>query len=442
MDEEYDCIVLGTGLKECILSGFLSVNKKKILHMDKNQYYGGESASITPLEKFYELFGRTPKQLGSSKDWNIDLIPKFLMAQGELVKYLIDSGVTRYLEFKQVEGSYVYKDKRLFKVPADEKEALATSLMGIFEKRKFRKFLVFANDFEPDDPSTWQGVDPEKTPMKEVFAKFGLDANTQSFTGHALALHLNDCYVEDPCKETLMKIKLYSYSLAKYGKSPYLYPLYGLGELPQGFARLSAIYGGTYMLDKPIDEIKYDENGRVCGVTSQGETAKTKMVIGDPSYFPDKVRKDGQVVRCICFMDHPVPKIKDSASCQIIIPQNQLGRKSDIYVCVVSYAHNVAAKDYYIAIASTTVETANPEEELKPALELLGPVIEKFVKVSDVLVPTDDGSKSGVFITTTYDATTHFQTTCKEILDIFKRCTGGDLDLTTVREDLEAAQRE
>lgn len=410
--------------------------------MDKNQYYGGESASITPLEKFYELFGRTPKQLGSSKDWNIDLIPKFLMAQGELVKYLIDSGVTRYLEFKQVEGSYVYKDKKLFKVPADEKEALATSLMGIFEKRKFRKFLLFANDFEPDDPSTWQGVDPEKTPMKEVFAKFGLDANTQSFTGHALALHLNDCYVEEPCKETLMKIKLYSYSLAKYGKSPYLYPLYGLGELPQGFARLSAIYGGTYMLDKPIDEIKYDENGRVCGVTSQGETAKTKMVIGDPSYFPDKVKKDGQVVRCICFMDHPVPKIKDSASCQIIIPQNQLGRKSDIYVCVVSYAHNVAAKNYYIAIASTTVETANPEEELQPALELLGPVIEKFVKVSDVLVPTDDGSKSGVFITTTYDATTHFQTTCKEILDIYKRCTGGDLDLTTVREDLEAAQRE
>lgn len=47
-----------------------------------------------------------------------------------------------------------------------------------------------------------------------------------------------------------------------------------------------------------------------------------------------------------------------------------------------------------------------------------------------------------VFITTTYDATTHFQTTCKEIVDIFKRCTGEDLDLSSVREDLEAAQRE
>jgi len=90
-------------------------------------------------------------------------------------------------------------------------------------------------------------------------------------------------------------VQICSESLARYGKSPYLYPLYGLGELPQGFARLSAIYGGTYMLDKPIEEIKYDEMGQVCGVTSQGETAKTKMVIGDPSYFPDKVRKEGQV---------------------------------------------------------------------------------------------------------------------------------------------------
>ena len=30
----------------------------------------------------------------------------------------------------------------------------------------------------------------------------------------------------------------------RYGKSPYLYPLYGLGELPQAFARLAAVYGG------------------------------------------------------------------------------------------------------------------------------------------------------------------------------------------------------
>ena len=29
----------------------LSVSGKKVLHMDRNKYYGGESASLTPLEE-------------------------------------------------------------------------------------------------------------------------------------------------------------------------------------------------------------------------------------------------------------------------------------------------------------------------------------------------------------------------------------------------------
>ena len=36
--------------------------------------------------------------------------------------------------------------------------------------------------------------------------------------------------------------------------SPYLYPLYGLGELPQSFARLAAVHGGTYMLNTDMGD--------------------------------------------------------------------------------------------------------------------------------------------------------------------------------------------
>lgn len=43
------------------------------------------------------------------------------------LQLLIHTGVTRYLEFKSIEGSYVYKGGKIFKVPADEMEALATS---------------------------------------------------------------------------------------------------------------------------------------------------------------------------------------------------------------------------------------------------------------------------------------------------------------------------
>jgi Rab GDP dissociation inhibitor len=42
------------------------------------------------------------------------------------------------------------------------------------------------------------------------------------------------------------------------------------------------------------------------------------------------------------FADHPVPNTKDALSTQIIIPQKQVGRNSDIYVTMVSYTHQVS----------------------------------------------------------------------------------------------------
>lgn len=329
MDEQYEYIVLGTGLKECVLSGLLSVSGKKVLHMDRNNYYGGECTSMNPLEELYKKFNKAlPESLesfGNLRDWNVDLIPKLLMADGSLVKMLVRTGVTRYIEFKLIEGSFVYKKGgSIYKVPADDKEALASSLMGIFEKRRFRSFLMFAMNFDSDDPKTWQGIDPHKTTMEEVYAKYGLDENTAGFTGHALALYRDDDYKAKPCAETLKRIKLYYDSLRCYEKSPYLYPLYGLGDLPQGFARLSAVYGGVYMLNKPVDELVMEE-GVAKGLKSEGETVHASNgIIGDPSYFPDQVRKVGQVVRCICILSHPIPNTKDALSCQIIIPQNQV----------------------------------------------------------------------------------------------------------------------
>lgn len=442
MDEEYDAVVLGTGLKECILSGMLSVSGKKVLHIDRNKYYGGESASITPLQDLFERFGAPPPDetiYGKGRDWNVDLIPKFLMANGSLVKLLIKTGVTRYLEFKCVEGSYVYKSGKIYKVPVDQKEALSSDLMGMFEKRRFRNFLVFVQDFDENDNRTWKDIDPKRTTIQELYDKFGLEKNTQDFTGHALALYRDDDYLQQPAIETINRIKLYSDSLTRYGKSPYLYPMYGLGELPQGFARLSAIYGGTYMLDKPVDNLVL-ENGKVVGVKSGTEVVRCKQVYCDPSYVSDRVKKTGQVIRCICLLDHPIPNIKDALSCQIIIPQKQVNRKSDIYVSQVSYTHQVAAKGWFIAIVSTTVETSDPESEIKPGIDLLGRIKQKFVTVSDYFEPCDDGRENQIFVSSSYDATTHFGTTCDDVLDIFKRGTGEDFDFSKVK--LEGGENE
>ena len=112
------------------------------------------------------------------------------------------------------------------------------------------------------------------------------------------------------------------------------------------FPRLAAIWGGTFMLHTPIDEIVTDDKGKFTGVRSGDQVreysgslflcgadwslqvAKAKFVVGDPSYFSDRVEKTGQCVRIICILNHPIANTADIDSVQIIIPQKQVKRKN------------------------------------------------------------------------------------------------------------------
>lgn len=108
-DGTYDAVILGTGLSECILSGLLSVGGLRVLHCDRNNYYGGECASLNMklmAQKFAPNSGGPNPELGPFREYNIDLIPKFIMAGGNMVNMLLHTGVTRYLEFKLVDGSF------------------------------------------------------------------------------------------------------------------------------------------------------------------------------------------------------------------------------------------------------------------------------------------------------------------------------------------------
>merc|ERR1712178_286394 len=70
----------------------------------------------------------------------------------------------------------------------------------------------------------------------------------------------------------------------------------------------------------------------------------------------------GRVIRSICILKAPIPDTGDVPSAQIIIPQRQLNRKSDIYIMLVSSQHCVCYQGKYIAIVSATVETQDPEK--------------------------------------------------------------------------------
>lgn len=89
------------------------------------------------------------------------------MSNGQLAKLLLKTRVSRYLEWKSIDGTYVYQIKeggmfssggpKIEKVPATDKEALSSDLMGLFEKRRCQKFFKFVQKFDPQNPQTHGG---------------------------------------------------------------------------------------------------------------------------------------------------------------------------------------------------------------------------------------------------------------------------------------------
>ena len=461
MNTNYDVIVLGTGLKECMLAGLLAKFPKKtegeeqkegakILQLDRNGYYGSDSASLnlTNLWKHFRPGVEVPKQYGENRDWNVDLIPKYIMANGSLVKLLLKSNVSQYLEWKDVDGTFVYQFHQggmfskakgvIHKVPCTAAEALKSDLMSFFEKNRCKNFFAFIQDYEVNNPKTQNGLSPV-APFKDYIKKYSLESNTVDFIGHAVALYTNDNFLEQKAITTIEKMQLYFNSFGRYGNSPFIYPVWGLSGLAEGFSRLCALYGGTYMLNRDVEEILYDENGNFRGIKSQGEEAYGKILITEPSYVQKfgKVKSVGKVIRRICILNHPIPNTNDVASCQIILPQKQINRKNDIFIAVLNYTHCVCKKGYFLAIISTIAETDKPETEIEVAMDIVGPILEKFDKVSEIYQPIDTTFKGNVFITSSFDPQSHFENDTDNVIDIYEKITGAKLDLTIEEENEE-----
>lgn len=55
-------------------------------------------------------------------------------------------------------------------MPATDMEALKSPLMGIFEKRRARKFFIYVQDYKESDPKTHEGMDLTRVTTRELIA--------------------------------------------------------------------------------------------------------------------------------------------------------------------------------------------------------------------------------------------------------------------------------
>lgn len=56
--------------------------------------------------------------------------------------------------------------------------------------------------------------------------------------------------------------------------------------------------------------------------------------------------------------------------------------------------------------------------------------------------PTDDGTGDNVFVSKSYDASSHFESTTDDVKDIYRRATGEELKVEGLREGLQVADEQ
>ncbi|KAK2702338.1 hypothetical protein QYM36_019050 [Artemia franciscana] len=218
--------------EECLLTGMLQISGKKVLHLNRWK-------KAVPFWKKWKLPSPEPHIQSApldrrERDGKVDLNPKLLIVNSQLVR-LIDPDdrrnlFPRSLHFKSFEGSYEYEGGHIHKVYPYDKDNLIDSLGDFYrsenyrwiesvvddERRDFEDFLKYIQEWQEDDPNTWNDIDPDSTTMYQVYGYFDLNPGFADYTGRALALYRDDTYLNRPARETFRRIKIYSKSLACY----------------------------------------------------------------------------------------------------------------------------------------------------------------------------------------------------------------------------------
>jgi Rab GDP dissociation inhibitor len=104
--------------------------------------------------------------------------------------------------------------------------------------------------YDEANPNTYKNYNLLVMTMDQLYEKYGLSEETIEFIGHAVALYPDVAYRKRPALPTVKRLALYYQSLTRFAglKSPYIYPLYGLGELPQVHATAPSCAGSLFWL--------------------------------------------------------------------------------------------------------------------------------------------------------------------------------------------------
>ncbi|VDD94916.1 unnamed protein product [Enterobius vermicularis] len=129
--------------------------------------------------------------------------------------------------------------------------------------------------------SDWEGLSDES--FSCFLEKQGFDGKLKKYITDTIGVLQTDTTARAGLKAVYQFLE----SLGRYGNSPFLWTLYGSGELSQGYCRLCAVFGGVYCLNRSVDGLVIAEE-RVIAVITGGQRIGCQYLITDASYLPQQ----------------------------------------------------------------------------------------------------------------------------------------------------------
>ena len=83
-------------------------------------------------------------------------------------------------------------------------------------------------------------------------------------------------------------------SLGRYGNTPFIFPLYGSGDVTQAFCRFAAVYSGIYCLNRTVNSLIVNtEDQRVSSIVcTAGQNIKCSHVVASPRLLTRALQTD------------------------------------------------------------------------------------------------------------------------------------------------------
>ncbi|KAK2782115.1 Rab proteins geranylgeranyltransferase component A [Onygenales sp. PD_12] len=311
-DVVWDVLIAGTGLPQALLALALSRSGKKVLHVDKHDYYGGSEAAFSLQEadawvkQINEAPGSAPFEsvsissspsddggkLSPSRAYTLSLSPQLIYSRSRLIPSLISSRSYKQLEFQAVGSWWVYREANasLNRVPGSREDVFADDSMSNKSKRSLMKFLRHLAQPPPEDGS--EEEEKIETPFSQYLeSKFQVPSELHDpLISLALSLHSPDQasgdYAVPRIKRHLTSIGVFGAGfgslLAKWG---------GGAEISQVGCRSCAVGGGVYVLDRGVSHIDAPVDQLLQVRLADGETVRSKFVVGSPWDLPSDAQR-------------------------------------------------------------------------------------------------------------------------------------------------------